>query len=336
MRKFGPDSQMQQRGFENTRVASSRGKLDPLQMSPYSVAHHRRRKGGQRSKSQDAQKKSRDHRVNNKKGNDAIAEGRGRTDSIEEADEEADEEEYSYNEISVEQQIDSAMMKCNSPFLDAIFGAKEDKHRRDTWDRQRLAYDILSEPVNTSDAMKGRGSPALSAGISNNFNTTTTETTSDISSISEMVSGKFDVRHPRLGGKRRGDSGKNSVDASVDKTAQKNPRALSSPPDSVTRIIAPNVEKLPAHSVVEICLQGEEVVSVLCSVDTLKMRSEYFFEHLSALDRKSDEQSSIGTIPLVIDDPCPFEAAAYLESMHDGGKSLSGRGSWSFHFARLR
>ena len=62
----------------------------------------------------------------------------------------------------------------------------------------------------------------------------------------------------------------------------------------------------------------------------------FFFEHLSALDRKSDEQSSIGTIPLVIDDPCPFAAAAYLESMHDGGKSLSGRGSWSVHFERLR
>ena len=86
----------------------------------------------------------------------------------------------------------------------------------------------------------------------------------------------------------------------------------------------------------EILLQGEEVVSVMCSVDTLKMRSEYFYEQLSALEHKNDEQSAIGTSPLIIDDPSPYEAAAYLESMHDGGKAMPGRGAWSYHFARLR
>lgn len=341
MRKnSSPELQQAQQQLFQRGISSGRGKLDHLQVSPYSSAHQRRerRKRGQHSQSQDA--------TGNKNSNGRGSSGtsgvgqqqRARTDSRD--DEDGEEDEYSYNEISVEQQVDSAMMKCNSPFLDAIFGAsgdKKDMSHRANWDRQRLAYDILSEPVNISSAAKGRGPHAISGGASASY-TTTTETQSDISSISEMVSGitQSDTLHPRLRRKRRGESGKNDSDVNVDKDTPKTSRALSTPPDSVTRIIAPNVEKLPAHSVVEIVLQGDEVVSVLCSVDTLKMRSEYFFEHLSALERKSDEQSSIGTVPLVIEDPSPYEAAAYLESMHDGGKSLSMRGSWSYHFARLR
>lgn len=40
---------------------------------------------------------------------------------------------------------------------------------------------------------------------------------------------------------------------------------------SDSKIIAPNVGKLSAYSVVEICLRSKEIVSIMCSVDVLKM-----------------------------------------------------------------
>lgn len=326
-------------GLENNHhPALARGgligrKLDPLQSTPYSYTHQRRRRRGQHSNKLEPLLLPHESNTGNAVDSTRI---RDRDEEEEVAD-----EEYSYQSMSVDQQIDTDLMKCNSPFLDAIFGASEGKkdiaNQRSHWDRQRLAYDILSEPVNISSMTnKGRASPTSS---NMNSYTTTTETQSDISSISEVVpgmGGQPRSGNPRAGTSKRWVGGKDGDGDKLGKDAAAGPSISASAPGSVTRIIAPNVEKLPAHSVVELVLQGDEVVSVLCSVDTLKMRSEYFYEHLSALERKTDEQSSIGTVPLVIDDPSPFEAAAYLESMHDGGKSLSGRGTWSYHFARLR
>ena len=105
------------------------------------------------------------------------------------------------------------------------------------------------------------------------------------------------------------------------------------------RIVAPNVSKLSPRSVVEIRLQSaSECVAILCSVDVLKMRSVFFYEVLNAQeDHKSSgshEQNDIWREPLVIPESSPFEAAAFLESLHEG-RSLF-KGDWVYCWARLR
>lgn len=105
------------------------------------------------------------------------------------------------------------------------------------------------------------------------------------------------------------------------------------------RIVAPNVSKLSPRSVVEIRLQSaNECVAILCSVDVLKMRSIFFYEVLNEQedDRTSitREQNEIWRAPLVIPESSPFEAAAFLESLHEG-RSLF-KGDWVYCWARLR
>lgn len=105
------------------------------------------------------------------------------------------------------------------------------------------------------------------------------------------------------------------------------------------RIVAPNVSKLSPRSVVEVRLQSaNECVAILCSVDVLKMRSVFFYEVLNAQEdnrsNNSREQNDIWREPLVIPESSPFEAAAFLESLHEG-RSLF-KGDWVYSWARLR
>jgi hypothetical protein len=321
------------------------------------------------------------------------------------------EDQYSYTSLS--EQVEASLLKCNSPFLESIFGTPEKKHGQHSWeDRQRLAASILGDSMSAHPALNrgplGRPSRQVSSNAmtSGNINvnnqnqnlqgyTTTNETQSDISSISEMVTtsqqhhydsrsrsnktsskrnGKRERRpagssssrssssyhHDGGGGGGIGSSSNSNTNiissAAVDNdyqpsrgmTAITSPLGLSaSAPlafknkENVTRIVAPNVEKLPPHSVVDVIIQGEETVSVLCSVDVLKMRSEYFFEHLSALERKAKDgpeddlstSSSAFGCPLLLEDDSPYEAAAYLESIHDGKGTCN---DWSYNFCRLR
>lgn len=117
------------------------------------------------------------------------------------------------------------------------------------------------------------------------------------------------------------------------------------------KIVAPNVSKLSAHSVVEVRLQStRECVSVLCSVDVLKMRSGFFHDVLVEQEqhRKQGSSSSFDLQPaapgdapgilwreaIVVPESSPFEAAAYLESLHEGRALF--RGDWNLCWARLR
>lgn len=113
------------------------------------------------------------------------------------------------------------------------------------------------------------------------------------------------------------------------------------------RIVAPNVSKLSPHSAVEVRLQSTtECVAVLCSVDVLKMRSGFFHDVLAEQEaqRESQPTSSQGIpeldpnllwrLPLVVPEVSPFEAAAYLESLHEGRALF--KGEWNFCWARLR
>lgn len=104
------------------------------------------------------------------------------------------------------------------------------------------------------------------------------------------------------------------------------------------RIVAPNVSKLSPRSVVEIRLQSAtECVAILCSVDVLKMRSVFFYEVLNEQEDNrisSRDANDIWRDPLVIPESSPFEAAAFLESLHEG-RSLF-KGDWVYCWARLR
>lgn len=114
------------------------------------------------------------------------------------------------------------------------------------------------------------------------------------------------------------------------------------------KIVAPNVSKLSAHSVVEVRLQSaRECVAVLCAVDVLKMRSGFFHDVL--VEQEHNKQCSsdlhLSTAPgdapgilwreaIVVPESSPFEAAAYLESLHEGRALF--RGDWNLCWARLR
>ena len=103
------------------------------------------------------------------------------------------------------------------------------------------------------------------------------------------------------------------------------------------RILAPNVSKLAPSSVVEIRLQSlSECVSILCSVDVLKMRSVFFHEVLNEQEEQVRNVTSANEIwrePLVIPELSPFEAAAFLESLHESRPLF--KGDWNLCWARL-
>jgi hypothetical protein len=102
-----------------------------------------------------------------------------------------------------------------------------------------------------------------------------------------------------------------------------------------SRIVAPNVEKLSPGSVVEVRLSSSnETVAVLCSVDVLKMQSEFFHDVLVELDKNF---ASLGPDswrePITLPEQEPFNAAAFLESLHEGRHMY--RNEWSMCWARL-
>jgi hypothetical protein len=111
-------------------------------------------------------------------------------------------------------------------------------------------------------------------------------------------------------------------------------------PYTESKIVAPHVDKLSPLSVVEVQLQSiNESVRVVCSVDVLKMRSKFFHEVLSEQEvllkkRKAEAGEGSWRDALLIPEQSPFEAAAFLESLHEGRALLSG--DWSFAWARLR
>jgi hypothetical protein len=113
------------------------------------------------------------------------------------------------------------------------------------------------------------------------------------------------------------------------------------------RIVAPNVSKLSPFSAVEVRLESaSETVAVLCSVDVLKMRSSFFHDILSDQEKNvlaGGNQSMTSTAlqgsvlwrdPIIITESSPFEAAAFLESLHEGRVLF--RGEWNLCWARLR
>lgn len=131
-----------------------------------------------------------------------------------------------------------------------------------------------------------------------------------------------------------------SVSSSGGKSSS-NPEMVPGEP----RIVAPNVGKLSPQSVVEVRLQSVgEVVAVLCAVDVLKMRSGFFHQVLAEQEKNrscntplsiSSSASSVGIWrePVTIPEVSPFEAAAFLESLHEG-RSLF-KGEWNACWARL-
>jgi hypothetical protein len=115
------------------------------------------------------------------------------------------------------------------------------------------------------------------------------------------------------------------------------------------RIVAPNVSKLSPYSAVEVRLQSSnECVAVLCSVDVLKMRSGFFHDILNEQEKNLASKQSTNGVPIshplqsnllwrdsiTIPEPMPFEAAAFLESIHEGRALF--KGEWNYCWARLR
>lgn len=109
---------------------------------------------------------------------------------------------------------------------------------------------------------------------------------------------------------------------------------------SSSKITAPNVSKLSSSSIVEVILKSSiEEVSILCSVDVLKMRSLYFQSLLSEQEQSITNTSTstsdiMWRAPLIILESSPYEAAAFLESIHEG-KGFYNE-SWNLCWARLR
>jgi hypothetical protein len=109
---------------------------------------------------------------------------------------------------------------------------------------------------------------------------------------------------------------------------------------SSSKIIAPNVAKLSPSSTVEIMLQSSiEDAVILCSADVLKMRSKYFQSLLLEQEKTTFTASPptgdvMWRAPIVLDEPSPYEGAAFLESLHEG-KGLYSK-EWNLCWARLR
>lgn len=140
-----------------------------------------------------------------------------------------------------------------------------------------------------------------------------------------------------------------------------------------TLIIAPNVNRLPMESIVQIHLKSmtsDTEATVLCSIDVLRMKSIYF-QHIleSALNNPMPKESVHAVVKdplsicnvrnihsavtdhvlnnttaaqskaphtLIIDlhEEFPLDAAALLESLHDGRTLF--KGEWNACWARLR
>lgn len=117
-------------------------------------------------------------------------------------------------------------------------------------------------------------------------------------------------------------------------------------------IIAPNIDRLSTKSVVLINLKatlGQQ--AILCSIDILKMKSTYFHELLN--DESNVRNCSINSkisqcespihsldipcnnsININIDEDYPFDAIAFLESLHD--TRILFKGDWNSCWAVLR
>lgn len=124
----------------------------------------------------------------------------------------------------------------------------------------------------------------------------------------------------------------------------------SRPIQGEARIVAPHVSKLAPYSAVEVRLQStSECVAVLCSVDVLKMRSGFFHDVLNEQEKALAAKHGANTgvplnhplqsnllwrDPIVIPENTPFEAAAFLESLHEGRALF--KGEWNYCWARLR
>mmetsp|Transcript_30237 Transcript_30237/g.32954 ORF Transcript_30237/g.32954 Transcript_30237/m.32954 type:complete len:140 (-) Transcript_30237:292-711(-) len=124
----------------------------------------------------------------------------------------------------------------------------------------------------------------------------------------------------------------------------------SRPIQGEARIVAPHVSKLAPYSAVEVRLQStSECVAVLCSVDVLKMRSGFFHDVLNEQEKALAAKHGANTAvplnhplqsnllwrdPIVIPENTPFEAAAFLESLHEGRALF--KGEWNYCWARLR
>lgn len=141
-------------------------------------------------------------------------------------------------------------------------------------------------------------------------------------------------------------------------------QSLTSSSSSTNRIIAPNVSKLSPSSVVAIKIKSQhEEATVMCSVDVLKMRSGYFLQLLERQERTrtttmlspptpaahgQQSQQQVQIQPpldtmsschlwrerLETEDASPFEAAAFLESLHESRTAYAGE--WNQCWARLR
>eukprot|EP01041_Mallomonas_annulata_P007489 gene7489-15328_t len=116
------------------------------------------------------------------------------------------------------------------------------------------------------------------------------------------------------------------------------------------KIIAPNVGRLSASSTVEVQMQSlAECVIVVCSVDILKMKSGFFYGILSSQEEQMDDENNNNNVqqqqstvkqsstqwrpPIIIPETSPFEAAAFLESLHEGRALF--KGEWNISWARL-
>lgn len=148
----------------------------------------------------------------------------------------------------------------------------------------------------------------------------------------DTLSDEEEERHEQRRSPRRHQSVKSSDSQSISTNGDQLGEMANEP-----RIIAPNVSKLSPVSVVEIRLQSlSECVAILCSVDVLKMRSVFFHEVLNEQEEnvgRDVASSEIWREPLVIPEISPFEAAAFLESLHEGRALF--KSEWNFCWARL-
>ena len=108
---------------------------------------------------------------------------------------------------------------------------------------------------------------------------------------------------------------------------------------STIRIIAPNVSKLSRSSIIDVKLNSiNECVVVTCSVDVLKMRSGFFHDILREREENfvlgKGKNADVVREPISIPEISPYEAAAYLESLHEGRALF--KGEWNMCWARLR
>jgi len=79
-----------------------------------------------------------------------------------------------------------------------------------------------------------------------------------------------------------------------------------------------------------------ETVEVICSVDVLKMRSTFFHKLLCEQDSARARGVALKEArdPIILPESSPFEAAAFLESLHEGRALF--KGEWNLCWARLR